>query len=132
MKVHWKIDERKKKIRTTSPQFDLYSIYEWAYFEQKLSTSLAKPSYSCELTIEDLRCSKNSQISSLDSDITMRLDESTGKTKVMKNVEFRCKICEKKFSKKVNLKTHIFSIHEQNRSFECLLCGKKFKVELKV
>ena len=62
MKVHWKIDERKKKIRTTSPQFDLYSIYEWAYFEQKLSTSLAKPSYSCELTIEDLRCSRASNL----------------------------------------------------------------------
>ena len=39
---------------------------------------------------------------------------------------FQCTICEKDFSKKVDLVNHIMNIHENGKSSECPICFKQF------
>ena len=39
---------------------------------------------------------------------------------------FKCEICKKAFSEKLNLQQHILSVHEKSKPFKCELCGKSF------
>ena len=42
-----------------------------------------------------------------------------------KNGRFVCKICNKKFTRKVNLNRHISVVHEGLQQFQCKICGKE-------
>ena len=39
---------------------------------------------------------------------------------------FNCKFCDKNFTQKYHLKSHIAAIHEGKKPFNCNLCGKDF------
>ena len=43
-----------------------------------------------------------------------------------RRLESTCHICEKTFSKKSNLNTHIRTVHEEIKVFECARCGRRF------
>ena len=39
---------------------------------------------------------------------------------------FKCKVCEKSFSQKGNMSTHMSSVHDEKTAFECKVCEKMF------
>ena len=39
---------------------------------------------------------------------------------------FKCEICDKKFSQKVNINIHYSSVHEGKKTFKCNICDKCF------
>ena len=43
----------------------------------------------------------------------------------IRNKYFQCEVCEKKFSQKAHLKTHMLT-HTKAKSHECDICKKKF------
>ncbi|XP_014228423.1 zinc finger protein 28-like [Trichogramma pretiosum] len=42
------------------------------------------------------------------------------------NKPYQCEICRKSFGKKGTLKTHIHTVHKQSKPFECEICHKSF------
>ncbi|KAL7304314.1 hypothetical protein TKK_0003114 [Trichogramma kaykai] len=42
------------------------------------------------------------------------------------NKPYQCEICRKSFGKKSTLKTHIHAVHKQSKPFECEICHKSF------
>ena len=53
--------------------------------------------------------------------------EAIQKISCKTSAPFPCESCDKNFTLKINLKRHIKSIHEENRSFKCTVCEKTFK-----
>ena len=100
---------------------------EKAKGSQKYNSGVVLANSEVVFDVDDVRAPKNSETTSLYYDEL--LDESTGETKTVKKMEFRCTICNKTFTKKVGLKAHIFSMHQDKRCFECLICGKKYKLK---
>ncbi|XP_034232531.1 zinc finger protein 70-like isoform X2 [Thrips palmi] len=41
---------------------------------------------------------------------------------------YECKVCNRKFSHRSNLRNHMSTIHSEEKPHECSICGKKFKV----
>ena len=77
------------------------------------------------VTIKIEQCQSNNGIKMNKQEVDKTDTETLEKLQVSQENTFECKICDKRFTKHVYLKTHQ-KIHTAEESSKCGMCGKNF------
>ena len=60
------------------------------------------------------------------AEISLKNTEEHNTSFLNENKPFKCNVCDKSFSQKGSMSTHMASIHEGKKVFKCKVCEKTF------